>query len=104
MSKSWDLNEIKEPTFVGNPIGYHIRKIPVGKYGELSKIQEELEELKDAFEQSSSILQLVELSDLYGAIEGFLEKYHPDTNFEDLKKMSRITRRAFENGHRIPKK
>jgi phosphoribosyl-ATP pyrophosphohydrolase len=80
--------------------GYHIRNIKKGSIGEISKIQEELEELLDAKEQGSKIMELVELSDLIGAVELYLEKYHPDIDIQDLIKMSNITKRAFKNGHR----
>lgn len=58
--------------------GYHIRKINKGVLGEISKIQEEYEEVLDSIEQSSIIMELVELSDLYGAFEAYLEKYGMD--------------------------
>lgn len=79
--------------------GYHLRDIKKGQIGELSKIEEEIEELKDALEQDCKIMALVELSDLYGAIELYAEK-HFSMTIEDLKSMSRITRRAFESGAR----
>lgn len=74
--------------------------IAKGQVGELSKIQEELFELKDAIAQGSKIMAIVELSDLYGAIELYIEKHFPDFSMEDLKTMSNITRRVFENGDR----
>lgn len=80
--------------------GYHIKNIHKGTIGEISKIQEELDELLDAKEQGSKIMELVELSDLIGAIELYLEKYHFDIDIQDLIKMSNITKRAFKNGHR----
>lgn len=43
-------------------------------------------------------MELVELSDIIGAIELYLEKYHSD--IQELIKMSNITKRAFKNGHR----
>lgn len=55
--------------------GYHIRKINKGVLGEISKIQEEYEEVLDSIEQDSIIMELVELSDLYGAFEAYLERY-----------------------------
>jgi len=82
-----------------NP-GYHIAEIERGELGELSKIQEELDELWDARQQGAKIMELVELSDLVGAIKAYLKKHHSSTSFEDLIVMSDITRRAFENGHR----
>ncbi len=82
------------------PKGYSAASIPRGIYGELSKIVEEAEELKDACAQGVEVMTLVELSDLYGAIEGFLRKKFPFLNMEDLRKMSAVTKRAFENGYR----
>ena len=78
--------------------GYHITPIVKGVYGELSKIQEELDEAKDALAQGSEIMFLVELADLYGALEYVVER-HGHT-MDDLKKFSDITKRAFINGHR----
>lgn len=79
--------------------GYHLRDIKRGEIGELSKIEEELEELKDALEQESKIMALVELSDLYGAIELYIKK-HFNMTMRDLNKMSEITQRAFRDGYR----
>jgi hypothetical protein len=80
--------------------GYHINEIPRGEIGEISKIIEEALELQDAYEQKIKIMQLIELSDLYGAIECYLEKYHPNLTMEDVAKMSHVTKRAFRNGRR----
>lgn len=78
--------------------GYHIRHIPKGMLGKVSKIREELEELEDAAIQENRILKVVELSDLYGALEhcAISEGY----DMEDLHKMAQATRRAFETGER----
>jgi len=84
-------------------IGYHKREIPPGVYGELSKIQEELYEAMDAEEQRVNIMVLLELSDLLGAVEGYLENYYPGTSMEDLKRMSDVTKRAFRSGSRPTK-
>lgn len=81
-------------------MGYHKAEITQGVYGEISKIQEELEEFYDALAQQCKVMELVELSDLVGAIRGYLNKYHPSISLEDLIKMADITGRAFENGHR----
>ena len=79
--------------------GYHMREMPKGTIGEISKIEEELEELKDAMEQDCRIMALLELSDLYGAIELFLdEKFGME--MDELKSMSDITQRAFRSGAR----
>ncbi len=81
-------------------IGYHRRKIIRGVLGEASKIEEETQEFIDAVEQQCSIMALIELSDLYGAIESYLQKHHPTISFDDLQRMSDITKRAFVNGSR----
>ena len=80
--------------------GYHIAEITKGVFGEISKINEEAQELTDAVAQGVGIMVLMELSDLYGAMEGFLKKHHPGTTMDDIKKMSQITQRAFRNGYR----
>lgn len=80
--------------------GYHLNKIPKGELGESSKIMEEVLELQDAEAQECKVMALVELSDLMGSIALYLEKHHPQINIDDLVIMSRITRRAFENGRR----
>lgn len=81
--------------------GYHLRAIHRGAFGKLSKIREEVEEIADAEEQQVAIMVLVELSDLYGAIDGYLKANFPDMTMQDLADMSRVTQRAFENGHRV---
>ena len=84
-------------------MSYHLQLIPTGTYGEISKIEEELLELKDAQAQGVKIMELNELSDLIGAIEGYLEKHHSGFSVDDLIAMQKTTRRAFESGHRKPK-
>lgn len=79
-------------------VGYHLTDIPKGKIGTISKIEEELNELKDAEKQSSKIMKMVELSDLYGAIEEYA--ITQGLTMDDLKKFSNITKRAFKNGRR----
>lgn len=80
--------------------GYHIQRIPKGLYGYASKILEEAHELDDAVNQGCKVMQLVELSDIIGAIQGFLETSHKGITMDDLITMAKITRRAFENGER----
>lgn len=80
-------------------MGYHTREIPRGVLGEFSKIEEEMEELKDAHDQGVKILELCELSDLYGAIELYLQAQY-GMDMRDLKEMSLLTKRAFEDGTR----
>jgi hypothetical protein len=48
-------------------------------------------------------MALVELSDLYGAIKGYLAKHIPSMTMEDLRIMSEATERAFKDGTRIPR-
>lgn len=81
--------------------GYHLKRIPRGTFGEISKIAEELAELEDAHEQGSKIMALVELSDLIGAVRGYLARHHVGITLKDLDQFSRITERAFVNGHRV---
>lgn len=88
-----------DPILRSDP-GYHIRQIKRGKFGELSKVREELEEVEDAEEQGVSLMILIELSDMIGAIDGYLAKHFPDTTLSELVAMSAITQRAFRNGHR----
>lgn len=80
--------------------GYHLARIEKGDLGELSKIKEELEEAIDAEGQNSSVMVLVELADMVGAIEAYLAKHHPGTTLDDLVIFSNITKRAFQNGRR----
>ena len=84
---------------VPNP-GYHVRAIPRGQLGEISKILEEALEAADAEAQSADVMVLVELADLLGAIKAYLAKHHPSLTLEDLETFSVITARAFESGRR----
>lgn len=79
---------------------YHIAEIDRGEFGEISKIVEEVEELVDANSQGARIMILNELSDIIGAVEGYLKKHHPSFTLDDLIKMKELTARAFESGHR----
>jgi len=81
--------------------GYHLTEIPRGTYGEISKILEEAAELKDAMEQGNKVMAIIELSDLMGAIDGYMEKYYGDKlTIDNLLTMSETTKRAFKSGHR----
>lgn len=80
--------------------GYHLAKIEKGVLGDPSKILEETLEYMDAVAQDASIMALVELSDLVGAVEAYLKKHHPTMGLDDLRTMSEITARAFRNGRR----
>ena len=63
-------------------MGYDHKEIERGVYGQPSKIREELEEFEDALDQGCHIMALVELADLMGA-------------------MKNITKRVFQEGHRV---
>jgi hypothetical protein len=80
--------------------GYHVKDIERGVFGEASKIREELEEFLDALDQNCKLMALIELSDLIGAIKGYLEKHAPGWTLSELDIMSEITKRAFKNGYR----
>ena len=80
--------------------GYHTAKIPKGVFGEASKITEEYYEWLDALSQGVKILELVELADLIGAIEGYAAKQY-SISLQDLIQMKSLTERAFIDGTRI---
>lgn len=80
--------------------GYHLREIKRGVLGTSSKIREELEELEDAEEQGIKVMALVELADMIGAIDLYLEHNFADITLQDLIRMSEVNQRAFKNGHR----
>jgi len=81
--------------------GYHLEEIPRGTYGEISKILEEAAELKDATEQANKLMVLIELSDLIGAIDGYLDKYYGKSmTIDNLITMAFATKRAFTSGYR----
>jgi hypothetical protein len=80
-------------------MGYHLNYIPKGKVGDASKISEEYAEFIDALFQKSPVLELVELTDLIGAIEAYtLAKYNID--LDKLILMTRATQSAFKDGER----
>lgn len=83
--------------------GYHIKDIPRGKFGEISKIEEELAELKDADEQGVQIMVLCELADMLGAMREYLHRKFPGMTLKDLEDMANVTRRAFLSGARTPR-
>jgi hypothetical protein len=83
-------------------MGYHLKEIQRGVIGERTKIIEEFDEWLDACDQNSAIMELVELSDMMGAINAYISKYY-NLTLADLIKMSTITARAFEDGTRKPR-
>ena len=62
-------------------MAYHVTEITKGIIGEWSKVIEEIEEYRDALLQECKIMAIIELSDLYGAIDAYL--YNENTNFEE---------------------
>ena len=79
--------------------GYHLKKIKKGTLGKISKVQEEIEEYRDAKKQKCKIMQELELADIYGALEAVAETH--GLKMKDLKKMNELTKRAFKSGDRI---
>jgi hypothetical protein len=83
-----------------NAPGYHLTSIPRGTYGEISKVLEEVMELEDAENQGNQVMILLELSDIIGAIRGYLNKNYPNLSLTDLIVMADATQRAFVTGER----
>lgn len=79
-------------------MGYHSKEINKGVLGEYSKIEEEFEEFKDAYNQNDDVLQICELSDLLGAIEEYAKKWN--LTLEQLIMFSNKTKSAFKDGKR----
>lgn len=78
--------------------GYHTVKIAKGVLGKSSKIQEELDELRDAEKQGVKILIHCELADLYGALRAVAESH--GLTMDDLRQMIDLTAEAFKIGQR----
>lgn len=121
MSKEWDLGakpaapvenqrdkmlriltEVVTPKMKPAPEKHQYHKIPIpkGKTGFFSKIEEEFFELKDAFLQGNAIMLMVELADLFGAVEKFLENNYPGVTLEHVLKQARLTNEVFAKGGR----
>lgn len=81
--------------------GYHVKDIPRGELGDVTKILEEVMELQDAIDQGVRVMQLCELSDIIQAIRLNLRKHHPGFTLDDLIQMADVTERAFADGTRI---
>lgn len=69
-------------------MGFHIRPITKGTYGELSKVREELEEAEDAEAQGQKLILLTELADIVGAVEGVAIAH--GFTLDDLLKYARL--------------
>ena len=83
-------------------MSYHKDKIKKGVLGEISKVQEEVDEYVDAQKQGIKIMEMLELADIYGALEFVAEKYN--LTMYDLKSMSDVTKSAFDDGTRVVSK
>jgi hypothetical protein len=79
--------------------GYHKKKIAKGELGYITKVQEEVDEYMDAAEQDIKIMEMLELADIYGALEEVAKKQY-NLTMDDLKKMSDVTKKAFQSGER----
>lgn len=77
---------------------YHVREIPKGILGKITKIQEEYLELMDAYEQQNRVLEICEMCDLIGAIEAYARSFN--LTLDDLISMKESNRRAFQDGTR----
>lgn len=84
---------------LGKKPAYHDSIIPKHPVGSFEKILEEVEEIKDAKLANNKVMELVEISDLLGAIEMYTKKEYGIT-LQDLDKMNKTTQRAFINGRR----
>ena len=80
---------------IKDSFSWHQKKIKKGIYGEFSKIEEEVEEAKDALEQKNHLMYLIELSDIIGAIEKIAE--HHNLTLEDLIAFSNKVKESKEN-------
>ena len=78
--------------------GYHSLKIVKHNYGSPFKLIEESLEYLDALSNGNKIMALVELADLFGALEEQANKL--GVNTQDLKIMSDVTKRSFVNKRR----
>lgn len=99
-NQCWEMIEDMLPSKNKGNLGYHVRDIPKGAVGEPDKIVEEAYEILDAHEQGIRIMAELEMSDLYGALDRYREKYYPELTMKDIERMYRVTRRAFDNGKR----
>lgn len=73
---------------------FHTQPIKKGQYGELSKIQEELDEAFDAEKQGIDLMLLIELSDIIGAVEGVAKKYN--FTLDQLIQFSKVRKKVAE--------
>lgn len=70
-----DYSIILDDNNCNKHFNWHNREIKKGIYGEFSKVEEEVDEAKEALEQNNHLMYLIELSDIIGAIEKIAENY-----------------------------
>lgn len=73
---------IYDATNLKKEFKWHNRPIKKGIYGEFSKVEEEVDEAREALEQNNHLMYLIELSDIIGAIEKIAENH--GLSLEDL--------------------
>ena len=81
-------------------MGYHLKEIAKGTFGDFSKVEEEMLELLDASAQGNQVMMLCEMSDLISAMRAYLKKHCGKITLQDLMKQADATERAFESGRR----
>lgn len=79
--------------------GYHMRPIPKYPIATTGKILEEAMEAMDAYEQGNKIMEICELSDIYGALRA--RAIAMGFSMGDLERMADATARAFAKGDRV---
>lgn len=81
-------------------MGYHARDVKKGEYGKFSKVIEEFEELLDAHDQEDPVLELCEMSDLIGAMDGYAVSNY-GIGIDKLVSFMCKTKQSFKEGKRI---
>lgn len=90
---TYAVNKVMKP-------GYHLSLIPkTTVIHSVDKIIEEYEEFIDSIRQGTSLMEIVELSDLIGAIDMYISKKY-NLTLDDLIIFNNITRRSFINKRR----
>ena len=80
-------------------MGYHTKHIEKGTLGEFSKIREEYEELTDAVNQGSKVMEICQMCDLIGAIKSYAFTQY-NLTLDDLIQFLEKTESAFKDGTR----
>lgn len=80
------MDNLAEGDYKQSP--FHLKPIKKGKYGQLSKIKEELDEAYDAAKQGQNLMLLIELADIVGACGGVAETL--GMSLDDLIKFAKL--------------